>query len=130
MRLRVLLPTRRLVDQPVQKISAMSGKGSFTLLPRHIDLVTTVEPGLLSFVTEEGDEIHLAVDEGILVKRADEVTVSTQRAVRGEDLHTLQATVEQEFRELDEQERKARAVLTDLETDLIRYFIELGEPGT
>jgi F-type H+-transporting ATPase subunit epsilon len=127
MRLQVLLPTQRLVDAPVTRVSAESGVGSFTLLPRHIDLVEAIRPGLLSFVTADGDEVHLAVDEGILVKRRDEVRVSTQNAIRGEDLRTLQQTVQREFHNLDERERKARAVLADLETDLVRYFVELGE---
>ncbi len=37
MRLKVLLPTKVLVDEPVTKISAQDGTGAFTLLPRHID---------------------------------------------------------------------------------------------
>ncbi len=127
MRLQVLTPTQRLIDQEVQKISAESGNGSFTLLPRHIDLVTTIVPGLLSFVTTTGDEMHLAVDEGILVKRHGTVLVSVSRAMRGEDLHSLQQAVEKEFRQLDERERKARSALAGLESDLVRYFIELGE---
>ncbi|NDJ77314.1 MAG: F0F1 ATP synthase subunit epsilon [Chloroflexi bacterium] len=127
MRLQVLLPHRRLVDEQVQKVSAESGMGSFTLLPRHIDLVTTIEPGLLAYTIVDGEEIHLAIDEGILVKRAADVLVSVNRAVRGEDLHTLRQAVQDEFRKLDEREREARAALAGLETDLVRYFVELGE---
>lgn len=127
MRLQVLLPNRHLIDVKVQKVSAESGLGSFTLLPRHIDLVTTVVPGLLSYTTMDGEEVHLAVDEGILVKREADVFVSVNRAMRGEDLRALQQAVREEFHELDERERKARSVLADLQADLVRYFIELGE---
>lgn len=127
MRLQVLLPTHRLIDQEVQKISAESGNGSFTLLPRHIDFVTIIVPGVLSFVTAEGDEVHLAVDEGVLVKRHTYVWVSVNRAMQGKDLRTLQQTVESEFQDLDERERKSRAALAGLESDLVRYFVELGE---
>ena len=127
MRLQVLLPTHRFIDAQIQKISAESGNGSFTLLPRHIDLVTTIEPGLLVYTANENETIHLAVDEGILVKRGPDVLVSVNHAVRGEDLRSLQETVKHEFRELDERERKARAALADLEADLVRYFVELGD---
>ncbi len=127
MRLQVLLPDRRLIDAQVQKIFAESGMGFFTLLPRHIDLVTTIEPGLLTYTTMDEQEIHLAVDHGILVKRAADVLVSVNRAMCGEDLRTLQQVVRDEFHELDERERKARSALADLQADMVRYFIELGE---
>lgn len=127
MRLQVLLPTRQMLDEQIQKVSAESGNGSFTLLPRHIDLVTTIEPGLMTYTTSDGDEVPLAVDQGILVKRGADVFVSVNRAMRGEDLRTLRQTVEREFHELDEHERKVRAALADLQADLVRYFVELGE---
>lgn len=127
MKLQVLLPTHRLLDEQVQKISAESGAGSFTLLPRHIDMVTTVEPGLLAYTTVDGEEVHLAVDEGILVKRGGDVFVSVNRAVRGRDLRTLHETVRDEFRHLDEREHKARAALAGLEADMVRHFVRLGE---
>lgn len=126
MMLQVLLPTHRLINAQIQKVTAESEIGSFTLLPRHIDFVTTIEPGLLAFTDTEGKTVHLAVDEGILVKRGDDVFVSVNRAVRGDDLRSLQETVEREFRELDERERKTRAALAGLEADLIRRFVELG----
>lgn len=127
MRLRLLLPTMVLVDEQVQKVSAEAGEGSFTLLPRHIDFVTALVPGLLSFVTEAGEEEFLAVDEGILVKCRDEVLVSTLNAVRGPDLGKLKQTIAEEFRRLDERERLTRAALARLETHFIRRFMEMGE---
>ncbi len=127
MRLRVLLPTRILLDERVQKVSAEAENGSFTLLPRHIDFVTALKPGLLSFVPEDGKEVYVAVDRGILVKREKDVFVSTPRAVKGEDLESLQATIEEEFEWLSEHEKKARSALVGLEMSMIRRFIELGE---
>ena len=50
MRLTVLLPTEILVDEEVVKVVAEAQNGSFCLLPRHIDFVAALVPGLLSFV--------------------------------------------------------------------------------
>jgi F-type H+-transporting ATPase subunit epsilon len=127
MRLRILLPTRILLDERVQKISAEAENGSFTLLPRHIDFVTALRPGVLSCVLEDDTEVFLAVDEGILVKREHDVLVSTPRAVRSDDLEDLETLIEQEFEQLGEHEKKARSALVGLETTLIRRFLELGE---
>ena len=53
MNLKVLLPTRVLIEEEVAKVTAEAENGSFTLLPRHIDFVTFLPPGLLSYVDEE-----------------------------------------------------------------------------
>ena len=128
MDLKVLLPSEILVDQPVQKIVAEAENGSFCLLPRHVDFVTTLVPGILSFVSDEGDEEFVAVDEGILVKTGGEVLVSTRQAARGRDLGILRETIEQQFRVLDEREQAARSASAKLELDLVRRFMELQEP--
>lgn len=127
MNLKVLLPSRVLIDQEVNKIFGEAENGSFTILPRHIDFVTTLIPGLLTFVGSEGDETFLAVDEGVLVKKEESVLVSVRRAAKSDNLDELCDALEQEFRRLDEQERRVREALVDLETDLIHHFVILGE---
>lgn len=126
--LKVLLPTDVLVDERVRKVSAEAANGSFTMLPRHIDFVTTLVPGLFHFVTEEGNEVFLAMADGVLVKKGFDVNVSALNAVRGDDLRTLWQTVREEFEELDEQERRARSVIASLEMALARQIASLGGP--
>lgn len=127
MRLKVLLPTKVLVDEAITRISGEDGAGSFTLLPRHIDYATALAPSLLSYAAESGDEVFLAVDEGILVKHGGQVTVSVHNATRGTDLGQLTRMIDEEFRQLDEQERRARSAAIHLESDLVRQFVELRE---
>jgi F-type H+-transporting ATPase subunit epsilon len=126
MNLKVLLPTEVLVDEDAAKVTAEAHNGSFCLLPRHVDFVAALVPGLLSFQSPGGREQFLAVDEGVLVKCGDEVLVSTRRAVRGGDLGTLRETVDAEFSVVDEREKAARASAARLEADLVRRFMELG----
>jgi len=127
MRLKVLLPTEILVDQKVTKVIAEAENGSFCLLPRHIDFVAALPPGILIFESAEGHEEFIAVDEGTLVKVGREVLVSTRNAVRSSELGTLKQIVEQEFRVLDDREKMAHSASAKLEADLVRRFIELGE---
>ena len=129
MRLRVLLPTQVLLDRAVGKVVAEAEDGAFGLLPRHIDFVAALVPGILVYVTGEGEERYLGVDEGILVKHGAEVTVSTRGAVPGEDLETLRQTVRDRYLELDEREKSARSALARLEAGVVRRFIELRERG-
>lgn len=127
MRLKVVVPTEVVIDAEVTKVMAEAENGAFCLLPRHIDFVTTLAPGLLSFVASSGREAFLAVAEGTLVKCGAEVLVSTRQAVRGPDLGQLRRMVAEQFRTLDEREAMARAILAKLEADTLRRFIKLGE---
>jgi F-type H+-transporting ATPase subunit epsilon len=126
MRLKVLLPSQVLVDREVQKVGAESVHGAFVVLPRHIDFAASLTPGLLAFTTATGEENFLAVDEGICVKCGDELFVATGNAIFGPALEDLRAAVEEQFRTLDQQERKARTALARLEADFIRRYLELG----
>jgi F-type H+-transporting ATPase subunit epsilon len=128
MRLKIALPTRLLYEGQVRKVSAEAVNGSFTLLPRHIDFVTALVPGILFFDTagQETKEVFFAVDEGILVKCGSDVLISTRNAVRGADLESLHRTIREHFETLDEQERRARSALVRLEADFVRRYLEMG----
>lgn len=125
MRLLLLLPGETLVDGDVVKVIAEAGNGVFCLLPRHVDWVATLVPGLLLYTAVDGSEHPVAVDEGTLVKCGREVRVAVRNAVPGSDLGSLQATVEQQFRHLDQQARSVRNALARLEASVVRRFVEL-----
>jgi F-type H+-transporting ATPase subunit epsilon len=127
MRLRVLLPTEILVDEPVSRIIAEADDGAFCLLPRHIDFAAALVPGILGFFDGDGTERFVAIDRGILVKCADEVSVSTLNGVTGDDLETLRGLVQQRFLTLDEHERRTRTALARLEAGTLRAFRQLQE---
>ncbi len=129
MRLKILVPTEVFAEAEVTKIVTEAENGSFCLLPRHIDFVAALVPGILSFQHVEGREEFLAIDEGILIKCDTEVLVSTRRAVRGPDLGTLKETIEKQFRLVDEREKEVRSALNKLEAGFVWRFIELQEGG-
>ena len=127
MRLKVFLPTEILLDTEVVKVIAEAANGTFCLLPRHVDFVAALAPGLLIYVPLSGQEEYLAVDEGTLVKCDTDVLVSTRHAVQGGDLGQLKQIIDAQFRRIDEREAMARAILSKLEADTVRRFVKLGE---
>jgi F-type H+-transporting ATPase subunit epsilon len=124
MKLKIMLPTRVLIDQDVNKVVAEAQNGSFCILPKHIDFVSALVPGILLFESNNEEEF-LAIDEGILVKWGSDVLVSTRNAVRSKDLGQLKQTVEEEFRILDDREKKSRSVIARLEADFAKRILEL-----
>jgi F-type H+-transporting ATPase subunit epsilon len=123
MSLKVLLPFQIFVEKTgVFRIVAETREGSFGLLPRRLDCVATLMPGILVYETESDGEVFVAVDEGVLVKTGPDVLVSVRRAISGTDLGQLRDAVEQEFLTLDEHEQSVRSVMAKLETGLLRRF--------
>ena len=71
------------------------------------------------------DEVHLAVDAGMLIKTGADVLVCVRHAIAGADLGRLRQAVEQELKQLGEQESSDRKTLAHLESGLIREFVKL-----
>ena len=125
MRLKVWVPTEVFLDEEVAKVKAEAENGWFEILPRHIDFVTALVPGVLSFQPPGQPVRYLAIDRGVLVKCGPEVAVSTRNAVRGDDLGTLQHAVGERFRKLQEKEQTERLFEAKLESDLVRQLVKL-----
>jgi F-type H+-transporting ATPase subunit epsilon len=126
MHLKVLLPFQVFAENTgVSRIVAETREGSFGLLPRRLDCVAALVPGILIYQTEAGPEVLVAVDKGILVKTGLDVLVSVRRAIGGTDLGQLHEAVEKEFLTLDEDEQSVRIAVAKLETGFLRRFATL-----
>jgi F-type H+-transporting ATPase subunit epsilon len=125
MRLKVLLPYQVYAEvDNVKRIIAETPQGSFGLLPRRLDCVAVLEPGILTYETRSAGEVYVAIDQGVLVKAGADVLVSVRNAIGGLDLGQLREAVEKEFVNLDENERQMREVLARLESGFVRHFAE------
>ncbi len=126
MQLKILLPFRVFTEvHGVKRIVAETLHGYFGILPNRLDCVGALAPGILTYETEEGEEVFVAIDRGILVKAGSEVLVSVRNAIGGKELGELHEAVEAQFLQLDEREREVRSVMVKLETGFIRQFQEL-----
>ncbi len=122
MNLKVLLPFGVFAEKTgVTRIVAETREGSFGLLPRRLDCVAALAPGILTY--EDDDEVYVAVDEGVLIKTGPNVLVSVRNAIAGTDLGQLREAVEREFLNLDEREQAVRSVLAKMESGLIRRLV-------
>ena len=125
MNLKILLPFRIFAEKTgVLRIVAETREGSFGLLPRRLDCVAALVPGILIYETEADGEVFVAVDEGLLVKTGLDVLVSVRNAIAGTELGQLQEAVEREFLNLDEREQSVRSVMAKMESGFIRRLAE------
>ncbi len=124
MKLKILLPAQVfLKTSSVSRIVAETQEGCFGILPRRLDCVAVMCPGILVYENDREGEAYVATDEGILIKTGARVLVSVRNAIVGSDLGQLREAVEQEFLNLNEQERSLRATLNKMESGLIRRMI-------
>jgi F-type H+-transporting ATPase subunit epsilon len=125
MNLKVLLPFKVFADKSgVTRVIAETRKGSFGLLPHRLDCVAALAPGILTYQQESGEEVYVAVDEGVLVKTGMDVLISVRNAIGGTDLGQLKAAIEKEFLSLNDLEKNARSVMSKMESGFIYRLAE------
>lgn len=140
MRLRIVTTRGVALDAVVERVVAESVDGSFTLLPRHLDVVAPLATGLLRYRGRPSDaevtaddtgheepEHVVAVDGGMLVKQGGLVSVATRWVVRADSTDELERALHSMTAGLDEHERASRAALGRLEHDLVARLAEIGE---
>jgi len=126
MHLKILLPYRVFLDVAgVSHIVVVTRSGAFGLRPHRLDCTAAIIPGILAYGIAGGEEVYLAVDEGVLIKTGSQVMISVRNAIGGQDLGKLRAAVEHEFLNQDERERSARTLVARVESDFLRRFLEM-----
>jgi len=99
LRLRVVTPTRLVLDEEVDEVTAAGALGEFTVLPNHISFLTLLEIGVLSY--EQGAQRHFLATGGGYAEVLDNVvTVLANSAEFAEEIEVPRA---QRSKELAEQ---------------------------
>jgi len=125
MHLRIFLPFAIFANEnDVSDIVADGPDGSFGLLPRRLDCVSALAPGILSYTKDSGNRVYVAIDQGVLIKTGSDVAVSVRNAIRGTDLRQLRDTVEKEFRKDEDQNWKLHHAMDKMESGLIARIAE------
>jgi F-type H+-transporting ATPase subunit epsilon len=127
MRLVVLTPETHLFDAPVTKVVAEATNGAFALLERHVDMTAPLVVGVLVYEATDGVTGYFGIDEGLLVKCDDVVTVAVRRAFAGRDLDELRRLVARRFRAVDDREAAIRGSLARLEAGVVRRMLDLEQ---
>ena len=110
----------------VSRIVAETRDGSFGILPRRLDCVAALAPGIFTYRDNRGRTVYLAVDEGVLVKTGADVLVSVRRAIAGSDLGQLHEAVKREYLTLDEHEKDVRTAVAKMEGSFMHNLQEFN----
>lgn len=84
--LNVVSAEKEIFSGRVQLLQVTASEGELGVHPGHAPLLTALQPGMVRFVEQHGQEHLLYVAGGILEIQPSVVTVLSDVAVRGEDL--------------------------------------------
>lgn len=130
MKLRIMTPLAVLVDEDgVRALRAEDASGSFGILPRHADFLTSLAISVVDWEGRDGTRRYCAVRRGVLtVSGGQDIAIATREAVLGEDLTTLAETVLSRFRADVEAERTEHVESTRLHLNAIRQMMHHLRP--
>jgi F-type H+-transporting ATPase subunit epsilon len=125
MRLRITTPLAVVVDEDgILSLGAEDATGSFGILPRHADFLTSLAISIVSWQSSDEKRHYCAVRRGVLsVDAGRDVAIATREAVTGDDLATLDQAVLGRFRADIEAERTERVESTRLQLNAIRQIV-------
>lgn len=130
MRLRIVTPLSVVIDEDgVLAVRAEDATGSFGILPRHVDFLTSLTISVVSWESSNKTRRYCAVRRGVLsVGDGNDIFVATREAVPGDDLATLDETVLARFRADIETERTEHVESTRLHLNAIRQIMRHLRP--
>ena len=125
MKVRVITPTKVVLDADAVHVTVEDITGSLGIRPGHIPMIAALEVSMLVARDAHGEEKYVALDGGVLTVSKDTVTVTSQRAVIGDDLEHLDNTVLADFRSEAEQDRTANAAFQKLRVAFLKRLFDL-----
>jgi F-type H+-transporting ATPase subunit epsilon len=130
MRLRIVTPLSVVIDEDgVLAVRAEDASGSFGILPRHADFLTSLAISVVSWNSGDETRRYCAVRRGVLsVTGGNNIAIATREAVPGDDLATLDETVLARFRADIETERTEHVESTRLHLNAIRRIMSHLRP--
>ena len=123
--LKILLPNEVFAKhQNVLRIIVETIDGSYGLFPNRRDCTAALVPGILTYQIGSEKEMYIAVDQGIFVKKGNEVFISVRQAIQGIGLSQLRDTVKAKFLTLDEKQQEIRFAMDKLESSFLQRLTE------
>ena len=126
--LKILLPNKVFAKHNnVLRIIVDTLEGSYGILPNRRDCTAALTPGILTYQIEIGKDVYIAIDQGIFVKKGNEVFVSVRQAIQGIGLSQLREAVKKEFLTLDQKQQEIRFAMDKLESNFLQRLTEFSK---
>jgi F-type H+-transporting ATPase subunit epsilon len=125
--LRLVTPSRLLLDEEVEEVTAPGALGQFGVLPNHISFLTLLEIGAMSY-KQGGERYHLALSGGYAEVLDNVMTVLANAAEYADEIDVAAARMAKERSEaklaqLNRDDKEFAAAESDLRWALVRLEV-------
>lgn len=124
MQLSIITPTKSVLSEEVEEITAPTENGEITILPSHVPLLTKIKPGELT-IRHNRKPSFFAITGGFLEVKENKITILADYAVRAEDIEVARAKEAQERAENAMKEKGSEKDFIEAQTQLARALLEL-----
>ena len=90
LKLEIVTPAAVVYSEDVEMVTMPAADGQIGVLPHHVRLLTRVVPGEIA-VRKNGEQLFLAVGEGLVEITGDHVSIVTDMAVKAKDVDEARA---------------------------------------
>ncbi|MHA7851118.1 hypothetical protein [Roseovarius sp.] len=130
MRLRIITPTRVVLDTEVSQIFGLGSQGAFGLWAGDMDCLSDLVPGVLRYQAPGGPPRHVGLSTGILVKKGSVVSVTTSNAYLSDDPAEAARRIRAERRDAEDADALEREALAMLDAEMQRQLVMMDRPAT
>ena len=128
MNLKVVTPYSVVLNTPISQVTIDAVDGFFTLKPKHIDFINALKASIISYKKED-KESFIACNRGVVVKKGDEVSISTPLAILSDNLDELKKKIAIDFQAMEEERKEVRVSMARLEVGLTKGLASLSVAG-
>ena len=129
MQFTVHTPIGTILDLPVKKVDLEGLDGFWTLLPKHADFINALTAGIVAYTTMDDKTLYIACNKGVVVKKRQDVRISTPLAILDDNLEKLTQTISIDFKQMEEERKEVNTTMAHLEIGLIKGMQKLKNGG-
>jgi F-type H+-transporting ATPase subunit epsilon len=122
--LRIVTPAK-IIERRIRAIRLKDGSGYFGIMKGHIDFMTAVETSLCYYLDENGKEVFLAVDGGIVSVRGETVTITSREVFESFDAEKLAEIIENSIVKRDVSEGSFLNTIKGIERSFMEKSLEM-----
>ena len=122
--LRIVTPAK-IIERRIRAIRLKDGSGYFGIMKGHIDFMTAVETSLCYYLDENGKEVFLAVDGGIVCVRGETVTITSREVFESFDAEKLAEIIENSIVKRDVSEGSFLNTIKGIERSFMEKSLEM-----
>lgn len=125
--LRIYTPEKLILEEEILKITLNGNEGSFTILPKHVDYISSFSDCIITYIDKNSGVNFLAVNQGVMTKIGRNIEISTFHVILGNSLQELKDRTNEilsKSNELINKEKEINKNLKQMEFTIFKKMLE------